>query len=197
MKTKWFISFRVKLNEKETLNRKKKKKKQQPGNTAHGFTFLEKIIIPRTGRVRTLVRHSVSIVPFGCLTTAALLCTACDALKLRETIWCQQALLAASPSQRTISPVGERALQASTATSIGACCVTVVMALQNRETCTETQKPLWHLDHASQICSCVARSLPPAYRQWCRLTCKQRASNRAHANAWHGSCTCKRRQANF
>lgn len=61
------------------------------------------------------------------------------------------------------------------------CCVTVVMALQNRETCTETQSESWHFDHWSQIGRSVARSPPSAYQQRCRQTCKQWASDTTNA----------------
>lgn len=44
------------------------------------------------------------------------------------------------------------------------CCVTVVMALQNRETCTETQSESWHFDHWEFCGTLVSICLPTATR---------------------------------
>lgn len=191
---------------KRNSDSKQEKEKKQPYNTAYGFTFLEKkIIIPRTGRVRTRLRHSVSIVPFGCLTTAALLPTACNTLKLLETI--RRAMPTSDPAPSHLGALGPSKTQYFTAkrkhyksdytvTGSRDCCVTVVMALQNRETCTETQSESWHFDHWSQIGRSVARSSPSAYQQRRRQTCKQWASDAANAKT-HDAARAPARKAHW
>lgn len=159
----------------------------------------KKNIIPRTGRVRTRLRHSVSIVPFGCLTTAAPLPTACNTLKLLETI--RRAMPTSNPAPSHMGALGpsKRSIsqQRENITSVATPWLAVGTVVWRLSWLCITEKPaLRHKVRAGTLTigSSVARSSPSAYQQRCGQTCKQWASDAANAKA-HGAVRAPARKA--